>query len=661
MQDRVFDAADILVDRQPGVGGGRVGRRFRVPRVGEAREVPGRIHERVHRVRLAPRGGAALRAGRVLPGGMTVERIARRVEGHVVGQPHRQIRLRHRHDAAGLAMDDRDRTAPVALARNAPVAQLVIDLAAALRPVAERRGLQPTRDFLARGGDRQAVEEAGIDHDAVAVIGDLVDREACGIDVRRADHRRRAEAADIDEIEVALIVRRAAKDRARAVVHQDEVGDIDRQAPVGIEGMHDPHAGVVALLLRRLDGGDGGADPAAFLDEGGEFGVMRGRCGGERMVGRDRHELGAEQRVGARGVDFQFAVAFDLAQRGGIDGEAHQQAFRAADPVALHQPNLVRPAVEAVEALQQVLGIVGNAQEPLGQLALLHDGAGAPAAPVHHLLVGEHGMVDRVPVHLGFLARHQSGGEEIEEQALLMLVIAGIAGGDLARPVEREAHRLQLTAHRVDIGVGPLGRMRLVLHRRVFRRHAEGVPAHRVQNVEAARPLVAGHDVAHRVVADMAHVDAPGGIGEHLKNIVFGPAVHPLGREDILVRPDLLPPGLGLTDVIALGPHDNGSHLLRKSGNWARQNMIWPEGSNPPSRKGRPDCFCFAPRSFKAVGLPLRPPQAAKPVFFHELSSSRARIASHPGAEPAPDPDDGRHARGRIETSRLARAQAQRP
>ena len=36
-------------------------------------------------------------------------------------------------------MDDRDRAAPIALARNAPVAQLVIDLPLRLRPVAERR------------------------------------------------------------------------------------------------------------------------------------------------------------------------------------------------------------------------------------------------------------------------------------------------------------------------------------------------------------------------------------------------------------------------------------------------------------------------------------------------------------------------------------------
>ena len=59
MQDRVLDAADILVDRQPVIGHlGIVGRR-RVGRVGEAHEIPRRIDERIHRVGLARRRVAA--------------------------------------------------------------------------------------------------------------------------------------------------------------------------------------------------------------------------------------------------------------------------------------------------------------------------------------------------------------------------------------------------------------------------------------------------------------------------------------------------------------------------------------------------------------------------------------------------------------------------
>src|SRR3989304_5758330 len=40
-------------------------------------------------------------------------------------------------------------------------------------------------------------------------------------------------------------------------------------------------------------------------------------------------------------------------------------------------------------------GIVRNLEEPLRQLALLDLGPRAPAAPIDHLLIGEHGVIDR--------------------------------------------------------------------------------------------------------------------------------------------------------------------------------------------------------------------------------------------------------------------------
>ena len=65
MQDRVLDAADILVDRHPGIDHRPVGRRTVDPRIGEALEIPRRVDERVHGVGFAPRRSAALRAGDV--------------------------------------------------------------------------------------------------------------------------------------------------------------------------------------------------------------------------------------------------------------------------------------------------------------------------------------------------------------------------------------------------------------------------------------------------------------------------------------------------------------------------------------------------------------------------------------------------------------------
>ena len=67
-------------------------------------------------------GSAAGWAFDVLPTRMPDERIAWLIEADVPRQRDRQILLRNRDDAAGLAMDDRDRAAPVTLARHPSVA-----------------------------------------------------------------------------------------------------------------------------------------------------------------------------------------------------------------------------------------------------------------------------------------------------------------------------------------------------------------------------------------------------------------------------------------------------------------------------------------------------------------------------------------------------------
>ena len=114
MQHRMLDAADILVDGHP-VGGRLGAEAVLVMRVGKAQEVPGALEKRVEGILFADRVLAADRAGNVLPCRVVRQRVARRIERHILGKLDRKIGLRHRHHAAVVAMDDRDRTAPVAL------------------------------------------------------------------------------------------------------------------------------------------------------------------------------------------------------------------------------------------------------------------------------------------------------------------------------------------------------------------------------------------------------------------------------------------------------------------------------------------------------------------------------------------------------------------
>src|SRR5690606_8953614 len=85
------------------------------------------------------------------------------VEFDVLGQAHRQVFARHGHDAAGVAMDHRDRAAPIALAGNTPVAQAVIDLADALRLALDQAGFEVFGDGRFGGVDVEPVEETGIE------------------------------------------------------------------------------------------------------------------------------------------------------------------------------------------------------------------------------------------------------------------------------------------------------------------------------------------------------------------------------------------------------------------------------------------------------------------------------------------------------------------
>ncbi len=114
--------------------------------------------------------------------------------------------------------------------------------------------------------------------------------------------------------------------------------------------MDRPDAGIETLFLGGVDDFLRGADAFCLGDELGKLRVFGGRRLRQRMIGGDRHELRPEQRVGPRREDTQLALA--LGRGRGIEREADQQTFGAADPVALHQPHLVGPAIQAVERVQ---------------------------------------------------------------------------------------------------------------------------------------------------------------------------------------------------------------------------------------------------------------------------------------------------------------------
>src|SRR5215510_15384193 len=97
--------------------------------------------------------------------------------------------------------------------------------------------------------------------------------------------------------------------------------------------------------------------------------------------------------------------------------------------------------------------------------------------------------------------------------------------------------------------------MDLALHGGVLRRHAERVPAHWMQHVEAHGAFEARDHVAHGVVAYVPHVDTSRRIREHLQHVVFRARIVVAGGEDAPLVPHVLPAGLRLAGIVTLDGH----------------------------------------------------------------------------------------------------------
>ena len=124
MQNRVLDAADILIHRQPIIHT-LIDHRLIVAGACEAQIIPRRIDEGVHRVRLAPRRLVAFRTFGIEKRRRFQQWISAAVRHQIIRQLHRQLIVGYRHRPAGIAVNDRYGTAPIALPRDAPIAQSI--------------------------------------------------------------------------------------------------------------------------------------------------------------------------------------------------------------------------------------------------------------------------------------------------------------------------------------------------------------------------------------------------------------------------------------------------------------------------------------------------------------------------------------------------------
>ena len=121
-----------------------------------------------------------------------------------------------------------------------------------------------------------------------------------------ADNLADRDAVFFGEGKVALVVRRHAHHRAVAVAHQHIVAHPDFDLSAG-KRVADENAGRQALLFHGRHVGFHHRAMFAFVDEGGQRGVVLRRACGQRMLGGNGAKSHAHEGVGTGGEHPQLA------------------------------------------------------------------------------------------------------------------------------------------------------------------------------------------------------------------------------------------------------------------------------------------------------------------------------------------------------------------
>ena len=180
--------------------------------------------------------------------------------------------------------------------------------------------------------------------------------------------------------------------------------------------------------------------------------------------------------------------------------------FAASDPVSLHRFDSVGP-IDGVETIDQLLGIVGDLEVPLGDPFLFDDCSGALCASRDNFFVSENGLVDWVPVHCTEFSEGESAVIENLKDPLGPLVVAGVRALEGARPVETDADKVHLPLVVGGVVLDHRSRVALALDRFVLGWKSEGVEAHRVQNIVTLHEFHSAGDIGGNVVSRVSDAE----------------------------------------------------------------------------------------------------------------------------------------------------------
>src|SRR5690625_976475 len=515
VEDGMLDAAGIEVHRRPLPGELLVDGAVVLVGAQVAEPVPRGVHERVHGVGLPLRVTAAIGAAGVQERLVVLEgRLAGGHEGDVAGQLDGEVLEFLCHHPTPVAVEHRDGGSPVTLAGDEPIAQTVGDLAFA------RAALLEPVDYLCNAvapgplACRRAVERARVGHHPVARVG-LGHRRTVERLTGGHYYGAHLETELAGELEVPLVVGRDGHDRAGAVGGEDVVGNPDGHA-FAVHRVYrvgaDELAGLLAALGLAVHFRHAGRLRHVLLNLFTP--LFAGEFPDQWMLRCEHHEGGAPQGVRSRREHGDLVALLAL--------EHHLGAFGAANPVGLHRLHALRP-VEAFE-VEELVGVIGDLQVPLGHEPPFHQGTAALTAAVDDLLVGENRLVDGVPVDVALLAVGPALLEHLHEEPLVLPVVAWFAGDDPAAPVEHGPHLPELLLHVLDAFERVGGRVHVLsllgrLDRGVLGRQTKPIEAHGEEDVLAAHAQEARSSVGRHLRVPVAHVEVAGRVGVHRQEV----------------------------------------------------------------------------------------------------------------------------------------------
>ncbi len=482
---------------------------FGIMRIGISQKIPGGTGPLRHGVCFPFCLAAAPGTGGIHPIRHVGQRgfpVVRRLIAFHIRQQYRQLRLRNRHPAAFIAVNQWDGLSPIPLTGKYPVAQFIVYLGDT-----QPFFLQPCNHGLFGFLYLHAVQETGVHQSAVFDI-----RIGFLPHIPAGHHFHNGKAELLRKFPVPAVMSRDRHNGSGPIRHQDIIGYKDGNL-LSIYRVHrqnalNPDPGLFLYQLCPLKIGF----PIGSLPISRQLFRI---CNpilllpDQRMLRCNHHIGGTKQRVRTGGIDPELAAA-------GYP-EVHLCSGGPPDPVSLLQLHPLY-IIHILQSIQKLFRIIGDLQHPLVLYPADHFPAAALAHAIDDLFIGKADLAGSAPVDCCFFLIRQAPFKQLQENPLCPFIVFRIRGIDFPGPVKGKAQRFHLRLKAGNILLRNNLRMNFILYGIVFSGKSKRVPAHGKQDIISLQPSLAGNDIHCGIWTGMSHMKPlPRRIGKFDQCIIF--------------------------------------------------------------------------------------------------------------------------------------------